>query len=106
MIRHPRDAGGDKLRSPTNTSRAAELVSARLAGIPMVNSPKPVLILMAGMPGAGKSTVALALGREFHFPVIDKDVIVSTMLEQDVPENVAHPLAYAATFDLVDHLIR
>ena len=36
-----------------------------------------VLILMAGMPGAGKSTVALALGGEFGLPVIDKDVVLS-----------------------------
>ncbi len=42
---------------------------------------KPVLILMAGMPGAGKSTVALALSAEFGMPVIDKDVVVSSLLD-------------------------
>lgn len=72
----------------------------------MEDSNRPVLILMAGMPGAGKSAVALALGAEFGFPVIDKDVIVSTMLERDVPEDAAHPLAYAIVSDTVEHLLR
>lgn len=71
-----------------------------------MESEHPVLILMAGMPGAGKSTVALALGSEFGIPVIDKDVIVSALLEQGVDNEVAHPLAYAITFDLVEHLVR
>lgn len=66
----------------------------------------PVLILMAGMPGAGKSTVALTLGAEFGMPVIDKDVIVSAVLDRDIAENQAHPAAYQVTFDLVEHLLR
>lgn len=71
-----------------------------------MNRDQLVLILMAGMPGAGKTTVALALGAEFGMPVIDKDVIVSAMLNSGVAEDVAHPAAYRATFDLVEHLIR
>lgn len=63
------------------------------------------LILMAGMPGAGKSTVALALGAEFGIPVIDKDVIVSALLVRNIPEDQAHPAAYQAAFDLAQHLI-
>lgn len=65
-----------------------------------------VLILMAGMPGAGKSTVALALGEAFGMPVIDKDVVVSSLLDEDIAEHFAHPAAYRATFDLVEHLLR
>ncbi len=61
---------------------------------------------MAGMPGAGKSTVALALGAEFGMPVIDKDVVVSSLLDEDIAEASAHPAAYRATFDLVEHLLR
>jgi len=66
---------------------------------------KPVLILMAGMPGAGKSTVALALSAEFGMPVIDKDVVVSSLLDEDIAEEVAHPAAYRTTFDLVEYLL-
>lgn len=71
-----------------------------------MNSKHRILILMAGMPGAGKSTVALALGAELGFPVIDKDVIVSALLEQGMDTDAAHPAAYAITFDLAEHLIR
>ncbi|MBA3275392.1 MAG: AAA family ATPase [Chloroflexia bacterium] len=66
---------------------------------------KPVLILMAGMPGAGKSTVALALSAEFGMPVIDKDVVVSSLLDEDIAEDIAHAAAYRTTFDLVEHLL-
>ncbi|MEJ7902406.1 MAG: AAA family ATPase [Thermomicrobiales bacterium] len=79
----------------------------RLTGTTRVEESAPlVLILMAGMPGAGKSTVALALGAEFGMPVIDKDVIVSAMLNEDIAGDIAHPAAYRATFDLVEHMLR
>lgn len=71
-----------------------------------MESTSSVLILMAGMPGAGKSTVALALGDAFSIPVIDKDVVVSALLDADVTEDIAHSAAYNATFDLVEHLVR
>jgi predicted kinase len=71
-----------------------------------MESEHPVLILMAGMPGAGKSTVALALGTEFGMPVIDKDVIVSALLDEGVAEDIVHPAAYRTAFDLIDHLVR
>lgn len=77
-----------------------------MPGIRQVGKHRHALILMAGMPGAGKSTVALALGAEFGMPVIDKDVIVSALLDQGIPEDQAHPAAYQATFDLVEHLVR
>lgn len=67
---------------------------------------KLVSILMAGMPGTGKSTVALALGAEFGFPVIDKDVVVSAILDKGMADEIAHPAAYAAAFSLTEHLIR
>ena len=35
--------------------------------------PPPLLVLMRGLPGSGKSTVARELGRRLGWPVIDKD---------------------------------
>ncbi len=60
---------------------------------------------MAGMPGAGKSTIALALGEAFGIPVVDKDVIVSALLEHGIAEDAAHPAAYGTTFGLAEHLL-
>jgi len=61
---------------------------------------KPALVLMAGLPGAGKSTLARAIGSTFGWPVIDKDVIVSSLLDGGIDEPVAQPASYAAMFAL------
>ncbi len=58
------------------------------------NTSKPTFVLMAGMPGAGKSTLALALGRELGWPVLDKDTIKVALLEEKVPESIAGPASY------------
>ena len=60
----------------------------------------PILILMAGMPGAGKSTVALGLGAAFGWPVIDKDVIASSLLDSGILDEQMQPAAYDACFAL------
>ncbi len=49
----------------------------RIERFRFTNERQRVLILIAGMPGAGKSSMALALGVEFGLPVIDKDVVLS-----------------------------
>lgn len=49
---------------------------------------------MAGMPGAGKSTLALALGRELGWPVLDKDTIKVALLEEEVPKDITGPASY------------
>lgn len=66
---------------------------------------KPTLVLMAGMPGAGKSTLALALGRELGWPVLDKDTIKVALLEEEVPESIAGPASYYVPFALCRDLV-
>ena len=47
------------------------------------------LVLMAGMPGSGKSSPALALGRLLNWPVVDKDTLKSTLLRARIPDDVS-----------------
>lgn len=63
------------------------------------------LILMAGMPGAGKSTIAAALGQSLGWPVIDKDVIATALLDAGLPEVVMQPAAYDTCFGLTRDLL-
>lgn len=53
-----------------------------------------VLVVMAGMPGAGKSTVAHGIGRAFGCPIVDKDVIASALLDAGIPEDAMQPAAF------------
>jgi predicted kinase len=57
------------------------------------------------MPGAGKSTIARAIGQEFGWPVIDKDVIATTLLAAGIPEAQMQPAAYETCFALAGDLL-
>ncbi len=69
------------------------------------NNIKPTFVLMAGMPGAGKSTLALGLGRELGWPVLDKDTIKVALLEEEVPESTAGPASYYVPLALCRDLV-
>lgn len=62
--------------------------------------PRRCLVLMAGYPGTGKSTLARAIGDALDWPVIDKDVIVTSLLESGIAEEVAQPASYGVMFAL------
>lgn len=57
---------------------------------------RPVLVLMKGPPGSGKSTIARELGRRLRWPVIDKDVFRDLL-----PDELAG-LSYEAMLDLAE----
>ena len=66
---------------------------------------KLTLVLMAGMPGAGKTTLALMPGRSLGWPVIDKDTLKSPMLIKGISNDLAGPASYALMFELADDLL-
>ncbi|MDP9410760.1 MAG: AAA family ATPase [Actinomycetota bacterium] len=63
-------------------------------------SRRPTLVLMAGPPGAGKTTLALAVSRVLGWPVIDKDTLKSSMLAAGVSEEIAGRASYDLMFDV------
>jgi predicted kinase len=64
------------------------------------------LVLMAGLPGTGKSTLARAMGTVLGWPVIDKDVIVTSLLESGIAEDIAQPASYGVMFALGLDMLR
>jgi predicted kinase len=53
-------------------------------GIGSTTPPRPVLIVVGGLPGTGKSTLAAALGRELDAPVFAKDVVEASLWRSGV----------------------
>lgn len=70
-----------------------------------MDSAKPTLVLMAGLPGSGKSTIALAISKSLHWPVIDKDTLKSAALQATVPEAIAGQLSYDLMFDIANDML-
>ncbi len=68
-------------------------------------SSAPTLVLMAGLPGAGKTTLAMALGKELGWPVLDKDTVKTALLEAAVSEAVAGPASYFVPLALCRDLV-
>jgi predicted kinase len=66
---------------------------------------KLTLVLMAGLPGAGKTTLASALGRILHWPVIDKDLLKSTLLALHASEELAGPASYELLFAIAEEML-
>ena len=68
---------------------------------------RQTLVMMAGPPGSGKTTLALALSKVLGWPTVDKDTLKSPMLNSGVPEEVAGPASYDLMFQVGrDLLIR
>ncbi len=59
---------------------------------------RATLVLMAGLPGAGKTTLAYALGRELGWQVIDKDTYKQVLSKQGLDDDRASKIAYELSF--------
>lgn len=55
---------------------------------------EPRLIVMAGLPGSGKSSVAEALGRLLRRPVLSVDPIEAAMWRSEIPASMTGLAAY------------
>jgi len=68
---------------------------------------RPTLLMMAGLPGAGKTTLAHALSCELGWHVVDKDAHKEVLLEHRIDAELAGHLAYELAFrTLRDKLVK
>jgi predicted kinase len=67
---------------------------------------RPLVVLMSGAPGSGKSTVARELGEQLRLPVVDKDRLregaLWTVGTDDIDEA---PVGHALFYGAMEHLI-
>lgn len=70
------------------------------AGGLMGDQRSAMLLLIAGPPGAGKTTLASAVGRQLGWTVLDKDTIKACLLRLETPEAIAGPASYELLLDI------
>lgn len=66
---------------------------------------RTALVLMAGLPGAGKSTLAFALGQTLRWHVIDKDGHKEVLLRQGIETEIAGNATYELAFEIARNSI-
>jgi predicted kinase len=66
---------------------------------------KPTLILMAGLPGAGKTTLAHALGSALRWLVLDKDMHKSLFATIGMTDTLASAMAYELLFEVAQDIL-
>lgn len=76
-----------------------------MLGPPEGESGELRLIQMAGAPGSGKSTLAAALGRQLGLIVVDKDLVKSALLGQEVAWEAAGRAAGEVCYELARSLL-
>src|SRR5438105_228813 len=65
----------------------------------------PTVLMLAGLPGTGKTTLAYKLGRILDWTVLDKDLFNTELLNAGLSQSQAGPLAYELMFSLAHDLI-
>lgn len=63
------------------------------------------LVMLAGMPGTGKSTLARAIATSLDWVVLDKDVVHTTLLQAGTPAAEAGAMAYKVVLKLAEDLV-
>jgi predicted kinase len=66
---------------------------------------KPTLVLMAGLPGAGKTTLAYALRRRLRWYLIDKDMLKDELSEAGLEDEKAGATAYNLSFAIARNVL-
>jgi predicted kinase len=88
---------------PSNDTRT---FSKSLLKNPQLVQPyRPTIVMLAGLPGTGKTTLAYAIARILPFVVLDKDLVNTVLLNGALPQESAGPLAYEVLLNLAADLV-
>jgi predicted kinase/ribosomal protein S18 acetylase RimI-like enzyme len=65
----------------------------------------PIIVMLAGLPGTGKTTLAYALARALGLIVLDKDLVNTALISAAINQSIAGPLSYDVLLDLAEDMV-
>jgi predicted kinase/GNAT superfamily N-acetyltransferase len=65
----------------------------------------PTIVMLAGLPGTGKTSLAYAIAQVFSCVVLDKDRINTTLINAGLKQDAAGPMSYDVLLDLVEDMV-
>ena len=65
----------------------------------------PTVVMLAGLPGAGKTSLAYAIAQVLPFVVLDKDRINAILLHTHFCQSSVGPLSYDVLLDLAEDMV-
>ena len=65
----------------------------------------PTIVMLAGLPGTGKTSLAYEIARVLSWVVLDKDRINTTLINAGLEQDAAGPMSYDVLLDLVEDMV-
>lgn len=94
----------EQRRPLSRVKRDADVLESSLGQLPPPET-RPVLVILSGLPGSGKSHVARELWQRHAFAVLQIDILRKALFPRPAYTKLEHSRTFAAVHELIERLL-